>query len=333
MFCVICIVYFVVSVFALENDDVLRDRLMENVSRARRVVCNTATLPGGVNAAASKFAAVLGKRQVGCVGTTGTGTSAGSSWADSCVYGSGGGIIKPIYPGIPTNPLIPNSMTNSFTGILGKRGADPSPFKNKPKRDYVFVLDTSGSVSMDSFERAKEGVAILTKSFCPVTMGNGMEEKQVAVVLFGNTVETAIPFSTSHDGTDALNSKIIALNHRRGSATATAEALRHVRQRVLSQPGSRLNDTDASTHVIVITDGRCNRGCQSLADEADKLRKMGPNGVQLFALGVDNARACELEIITGKGSDMAFGLNDFTEFEKFATAVRDEAENQNSGCI
>lgn len=72
--------------------------------------------------------------------------------------------------------------------------------------------------------------------------------------------------------------------------------------------------------------------CQSLKSEAKKLREMGP-GVQLFALGVSNARACELDIITGNGADLAFGVSDYNSFESFAKAMRQVAKDDYNGCI
>ena len=72
--------------------------------------------------------------------------------------------------------------------------------------------------------------------------------------------------------------------------------------------------------------------CQNLKSEAKKLRETGP-GVQLFALGVSNARACELDIITGNGADLAFGVSDFNSFESFAKAMKDVAKNEFNGCI
>ena len=59
---------------------------------------------------------------------------------------------------------------------------------------------------------------------------------------------------------------------------------------------------------------------------------MGP-GVQLFALGVSNARACELDIITGNGADLAFGVSDYNSFESFAKAMREVAKEEYNGCI
>ena len=72
--------------------------------------------------------------------------------------------------------------------------------------------------------------------------------------------------------------------------------------------------------------------CQNLRAEAKKLREMGP-GVQLFALGVSNARACELDIITGNGADLAFGVSDYNSFESFAKAMREVAMEEYNGCI
>ena len=50
-------------------------------------------------------------------------------------------------------------------------------------------------------------------------------------------------------------------------------------------------------------------------------------GVQLFA------RACELDIITGNGADLAFGFSDYNSFESFAKAMREVAKEEYNGCI
>lgn len=68
------------------------------------------------------------------------------------------------------NPIKLPTGGGSISTHLGKRAVDPNQFK-KPNRDIVFVLDTSGSVPMDAFERAKESIAILNKAFCPTKFG------------------------------------------------------------------------------------------------------------------------------------------------------------------
>ena len=50
-------------------------------------------------------------------------------------------------------------------------------------------------------------------------------------------------------------------------------------------------------------------------------------------MGVGNARACELEIISGEGSSLAFGMGDFGNFERFAAVVKDLAQENESRCV
>ncbi|XP_013404826.1 uncharacterized protein LOC106169765 isoform X3 [Lingula anatina] len=335
--------------FAALNLDKARDEMVARVSKLRRRRSVTNIDSVGLRGAANRFAGALGM-DLSSSPNYRPAVVAGTSWADACIYGSNPRpwpyprpyprpyptlvlpTIRPPFPWDPRMRMLGSggpSVLSGPIGALSKREIKP---KRKINRDIVFVLDTSGSISTEAFERAKEGVAILTSSFCPTTMGSGQDgEKQIALVLFGDEVETAIPFTESHAGVDQLNRKIIALRHRQGSATATAEALRHTRTNVLGKGVSRLNNPDTATHVFVITDGRCNRGCSQLAEEADKLRAM--KGVQLFAMGIDNARACELEIITGQGSDLAYGLNDFNQFEQFAQAVQEKASQEPNKCV
>jgi len=49
-------------------------------------------------------------------------------------------------------------------------------------------------------------------------------------------------------------------------------------------------------------------------------------------MGVANARACELEILTGQGSTLAYGLGDLRNFERFAQAVKEIAQEKPAKC-
>lgn len=51
----------------------------------------------------------------------------------------------------------------------------PIQFQGKPKRDIVFVVDDSGSISEQNFEKAKEGVINLLSSFCPQKLGEKLD--------------------------------------------------------------------------------------------------------------------------------------------------------------
>lgn len=296
------------------NLDMELDKMVAH-HREKRVLCNT------VNAAnqrmmANNLGTLFGKRAFSSLINCTQPTFGGGRYADSCIYsGSGGRLI---------NSKISNLGSNI---IFGKR--DQSQFIGKPKRDIIFLIDDSGSIPAQQFSIAKQGAVDLLVSFCPEKLG--ADYKQIAVVLFSSQARTLISYKDSHKGADWLATKLQGLSQARGS-TATAAALRHVREHVLTSPGSRLNDPDTSTHVIVVTDGQCNQGCQELKSEAKKLREAGP-GVQLFALGVSNARACELDIITGNGADLAFGVSDFNSFQSFAKSMREVAKDEFKGCI
>ena len=68
----------------------------------------------------------------------------------------------------------------------------------------------------------------------------------------------------AHDilGADWLATKVQGISQSRGF-TATANALRHIREKNLTYKEARLNDPDTSTHVIVVIDGMCNQGSVS----------------------------------------------------------------------
>lgn len=59
-------------------------------------------------------------------------------------------------------------------------------------------------------------------------------------------------------GAGFVEDAILGMKQRSG-ATATVDAVKHVRDKVLGGPGSRLNDPDTATIVFVITDGKCNQ--------------------------------------------------------------------------
>ncbi|XP_067951890.1 collagen alpha-1(XIV) chain-like [Watersipora subatra] len=298
------------------NEDVLQDTILNHLNEGlveRRAVVNALNSADILNAAKS-FAGSLGQKAQ-------LATPQSKAFEDSCLGSSGIG-IRPIFPSNPINPVYP------WQKIVGKRED-----KTLANRDIVFVLDDSGSIPSDQFEKAKKAINILIESFCPSKFGNSVTKagtKQISVVLFDSTVTTEVDFSESSKGLGYLQDKIMSIKHRKGS-TATGSALSYVKNHVLGKGSSRLNNAEVSTDVIVITDGQCNINCRILGTEANAIRKMG-HGVNLFAMGVANARACELEIITGKGSTMAYGLGDFRNFDRFATAVKEIAQENASKC-
>jgi len=292
--------------------DIMMNALHGDEVEKRAVV--SALSAKAINSAAKSFADSIGRK-------SSLATPVSKSFEDACL-GSSSNIFNPIIgrPRFPTNP---------FSKSIGKR-ADDDQLAN---RDIVFVLDSSGSIPSDQFEKAKKAINVLVESFCPSKFGNQVTSagsKQISVVLFDSTVTTEVDFSESSKGVGYLQDKILSIRHRKGS-TATGDALSYVKNKVLGKGSSRLTNPKVSTDVIVVTDGQCNRNCRVLGTEANAIRKMG-HGVNVFAMGVANARACELEIMTGKGSSMAYGLGDFRNFDRFATAVKEIAQENAKKC-
>ncbi|XP_067939690.1 uncharacterized protein [Watersipora subatra] len=148
-----------------------------------------------------------------------------------------------------------SGMAKNLVKLFGRRAADKD-FK-KPSVDLVFLIDDSGSILAPQFKVAKEGAATLSQALCPQKFGSGKGEKQVSVALFSTDTKTVLTYDQSQKGAGFVEDTIMSLKQRSGM-TSTADALKHVREKVLTQAGNRLNDKDTATIVFVITDGKCN---------------------------------------------------------------------------
>jgi len=160
---------------------------------------------------------------------------------------------------------VADSMASSLINKFGKRASD-NKFK-KASVDLIFVIDDSGSINPAQFKVAKEGAATLSQALCPHQFGSGEGEKQVSVVQFSTMAKTILTYRDSQKGAGYVENAILNMEQSAG-ATSTTDAIMHVRENVLTQPGSRLNDPDTATIVFVITDGKCNNGCYELKEES-----------------------------------------------------------------
>lgn len=114
--------------------------------------------------------------------------------------------------------------------------------------DLVFVLDESGSVGETNFQLQNQFVAKLVEGF-----DIGINNTQVAVITFANTVVTEFYLNAFNDKIQLLES-IKHINYSHPGLTMTHIALRTVRNEVFTVAnGMRPN---ALPFVIVVTDGR-----------------------------------------------------------------------------
>ena len=113
--------------------------------------------------------------------------------------------------------------------------------------DIVFVVDTSGSITVNDFNFMK---SFLSQLVSRLDIGNGTT--RVGLVTYATTVNT-IFYLNFYSSVYSVKSAIAQLSHTSGG-TNTAAALAHVRMSMLtSATGDRSNVTNV---VIVLTDGR-----------------------------------------------------------------------------
>ncbi|XP_062298679.1 integrin alpha-M-like isoform X2 [Scomber scombrus] len=178
--------------------------------------------------------------------------------------------------------------------------------------DIAFLLDGSGSVDYSDFERMKNFVKSVVKSF------PGKDTK-FAIAQFSSRVVIHYYFNTFN--ADDWESQINGINQLSGG-TYTAKAIREVVNNVFSTFGG--SRSDVKKILIVITDGESNDG-RSLPGAANSAEE---KKIVRFAVGVGNAftndRAKqELDTIASKPENV-FKVSNFGALD----AIRQNLQNQ-----
>ncbi|CAM4571373.1 unnamed protein product [Lepidochelys kempii] len=140
--------------------------------------------------------------------------------------------------------------------------------------EIAIVLDGSGSIEPEDFERAKGFISNMMTSFwrkCP--------EGTFAVVQYGAEIQTEFDLQESSNKSTAL-CKVHNIM-RLGSVTKTASALQHVLDAIFNE--SRSSVKDAHRMILVMTDGEIFLDSLSLTDVMSS-PKMAT--IERYALGV-----------------------------------------------
>lgn len=192
--------------------------------------------------------------------------------------------------------------------------------QQKCSRDDVqhvlFLLDTSGSISDDSFKRMKEAVGNLTFHFC--------RQVQIAVMTFNHEFNIEFCFdcydNTCRERIEA-RAAINRITQRNGwthTGGATACACD-----VLLRQECGLPSNARCISVVYITDGRSNDPTRKVCEEVKCLHNRA--GVETFAIGIDDdIDQDELNCI-GEFSNIksVFNFGSFAEFESAVTGIEE----------
>ena len=149
-------------------------------------------------------------------------------------------------------------------------------------RNVFFVVDSSGSILPDTYNRVLDILANFTKIFCG-DMAIGMFTFSRHIDLeFCPTCFRTLDYP---DYINEVTTRITSAHHHQ-SHTFTGEMVKCLRQHVLPSPDCHL--LDKKTQIVFFTDGRAN-GCTGVPPEIAQLEAAYPNratGTRILILPV-----------------------------------------------
>ena len=152
--------------------------------------------------------------------------------------------LDPTKPTVVVNPT--RTEQGAFTAIVQSWGEVKRP------GIVTFVADTSGSMSGDKLKKEKDG---LIRAFDGMARAN-----QVGLVTFGGTVGARVPVAPLADNRFRLQETVNGLSA--SGETALYDAIKSAIEMTDAAPG----DERAIRAVVVLTDGKANRGNAKLND-------------------------------------------------------------------
>ncbi len=194
----------------------------------------------------------------------------------------------------------------------------------------LFVLDTSGSISMDTFSRMTDVVANLTTLFCkPI---------EVAVLTFSHQFYLEFCFNcfeTDIFGRIKAAEAIRNIPYRgQGGYTATGGAAKCVCDKLLDLSCGIEFADNTCVDVVFITDGYSNDNNFEICDEVKCLHDHFLN-LNTYSLGIGNydtpSARSELQCIQDSSNDQSlFTFETFEEFFDQLKKVEEELEDPNT---
>ena len=158
--------------------------------------------------------------------------------------------------------------------------------------DISFLLDSSGSIGSDNYQKVKEFAYNFTEGF-----DIGPQRNRISVTIYGSTGRVVFGYDQYRNKTSVLEAidNIPFLDQ----STNTPDSLCKVLNDVL--PNARLSDPSV-LKLVVMTDGRSNRNspeCGNIHQAAGALRNFSQvNSILVYVIGVtNNVRREELELM------------------------------------
>eukprot|EP00117_Sycon_ciliatum_P013186 scpid49812/ scgid13943/ Sushi, von Willebrand factor type A, EGF and pentraxin domain-containing protein 1; Polydom len=155
-------------------------------------------------------------------------------------------------------------------------------------KDIAIVIDASGSVRRNNYERAVQNIATLMGLMCYKWKGPGQpSDIRLALIIYSTNVQIVFNFTRSteiHISAEAIRDSFMAAQRLwwvMGGSTATAPALERCKSHIFQHKfGMR---TESKKRLILLTDGYSNRGGPP-TPYAEKLHD--DVGVDIFPIGI-----------------------------------------------
>ena len=182
------------------------------------------------------------------------------------------------------------------------------------KRSVLFVLDTSGSIERQTFQRMTAALSSLTPFFCkPV---------QFALMTFSDRRWLEFCFNCFENtlaGRVAAGEAIANATYR-GGLTHSGEATRCVCNELINIQKCGLFQSSC-IDVVFITDGYSN-GPLDVCEEVKCLHNNPHRVINTYAIGINNYRDSEIKCIANYSSNKTvFGFESFDEFQEYVNNV------------
>ncbi|XP_028394866.1 deleted in malignant brain tumors 1 protein-like [Dendronephthya gigantea] len=185
------------------------------------------------------------------------------------------------------------------------------------KLDLGFMLDSSGSVGYDNFERMKGFVKHLTDFF-----KLGRDHTRVSVMSFSDIPSIPIPLSRYFSDKSQFDNAVDRIKYINGG-TATARAL-NMAYNEMFRSGNGAREPEYKKVLIILTDGRSSSG-----QVGGPARKLKNSGVVIFSVGIGSGLSLpELQEMASDPVDHhVITLNNFTQLAGLAEEMSSKTCN------
>ncbi|XP_019627188.1 PREDICTED: collagen alpha-3(VI) chain-like [Branchiostoma belcheri] len=202
---------------------------------------------------------------------------------------------------------IQSGSYGTLTVVSGSIAITEPPCPNE--LDIIFVLDGSGSVGSDNFEKIKTFVSKTVARF-----NIGLTETQFGVIQYNTQPHSEILLN-DHQDAASLQQAISDIRYLQGG-TNTGQALRYLANNAFStKNGARAG---VSKMAIVVTDG------QSADDVVRPALNAGKEGIVLYAVGIGGEVDYQELRDIASSADKVFNVTDFSGLQSIGNTLPDQ---------